>query len=230
MRGLTDGVLLLLMLTNLIQLGSSRLRVCIHMLAIQGIALSFLPFFLDPQYITGRAILLALPPLILRGVVFPWLLLRVLERVGVRREVEPYLGFSFSLLFGVLATAISLHSASRLALPGGSHSPYLAPAAFLAFLVGLFLIVTRRKALSQVLGYLVMENGIYTFGMAVAAHHPWMIELGILLDILVAVFIMGIAMFHINREFDHLDVDRLTSLRDATLQAETKPSLQEGMR
>ena len=63
-------------------------------------------------------------------------------------------------------------------------------------------------------GYLVMENGIYLFGIAVAEEVPFLVETGILLDIFVAVFVMGIAVFHINRQFDHIDIEKLTSLKD----------------
>ena len=76
------------------------------------------------------------------------------------------------------------------------------------------LIVSRRKALTQVLGYLVMENGIYAFGVGLVPGTPVLVELGILLDVLVAVFVMGITIFHINREFEHLDTSRLTTLSD----------------
>ena len=81
-------------------------------------------------------------------------------------------------------------------------------------MIGLFLIVSRKTALMQVVGYLVLENGIYIFGMALAQEEPLLVEMGILLDVFVAVFVMGIAIFHISREFDHIDVDQLTSLKD----------------
>ena len=84
---------------------------------------------------------------------------------------------------------------------------------FLIF-VGLFVLVSRRIAIGQVLGYIVLENGIALFGLTVAGHEPLLIELGILLDVVVGVFVMGIAIVHINREFDHIEVDRLATLRD----------------
>jgi hydrogenase-4 component E len=64
------------------------------------------------------------------------------------------------------------------------------------------------------LGYLVLENGIYIFGVTLVRDQPWLVETGILLDVFVAVFVMGIAIFHISREFDHMDVDQLTVLKD----------------
>jgi len=87
--------------------------------------------------------------------------------------------------------------------------------AIFTMMTGLLLLTTRRKALTQVVGYLALENGIYTFGVAVARDgSPWLVELGILLDVFVAVFVMGIAIFHISREFDHIDADQLTALKD----------------
>jgi len=76
------------------------------------------------------------------------------------------------------------------------------------------LLITRRKAITQVLGYLTLENGVYAFGAAVALQMPILVELGILLDVFVGVFVMGIAIFHISRQFDHIDTGRLVTLSD----------------
>ena len=86
--------------------------------------------------------------------------------------------------------------------------------AFHAILIGLFLIISRKKAVTQVLGYLGLENGIYIFGIALVKEATILIDLGVLLDIFVAVFVMGIAIFHISREFDHIDTDRLSTLKE----------------
>ena len=86
--------------------------------------------------------------------------------------------------------------------------------AFSSILIGLFLIIARRKALTQVLGFLTFENGIALFGTGMMIEHGAIIELGILLDVFVFVFVVGIAVFQINREFQHMDADRLNTLRD----------------
>jgi hydrogenase-4 component E len=78
---------------------------------------------------------------------------------------------------------------------------------------GLFLIIARRKALTQCIGYIVFENGIYAFGVAAAGEIPMLVELGLLLDAFVAVFVMGIAIYHIKQEFDHIDATELSSLK-----------------
>ena len=90
----------------------------------------------------------------------------------------------------------------------------LVPVALSSILIGLFLIVSRKKAVNQVLGFLVLENGIFTFGVGLVGELSLLVELGVLLDVFVAVFVMGIMIFHISREFDHLDTDRLSTLKD----------------
>ena len=80
--------------------------------------------------------------------------------------------------------------------------------------VGLFLITTRRKAVTQVIAYRVRGDWCYDFGVSMASDHPLMVEMGVLVDVFVAIFIMGITIFHINREFDDIDVDQLTALQD----------------
>jgi hydrogenase-4 component E len=90
----------------------------------------------------------------------------------------------------------------------------LVPVALFSILVGLFLIVARKRAVNQVLGFLILENGVFTFGAGVMQETSIIVEVGILLDVFVAVFVMGIAIFHINREFDHIEADRLSSLKD----------------
>jgi hydrogenase-4 component E len=142
------------------------------------------------------------------------MLFRALREAKVRREVEPFVGYTMSLLAAAVMLAVSLWVGARLPLPTSASSTLLLPVALFNILVGLFIIVSRRKALMQVLGYLVMENGIYAIGVALAHEAPLLVELGNLLDIFLAVFVMGIAIFHINREFDHIDTDRLATLKD----------------
>ncbi len=203
--------MVLLILTNMAVLGSSRLRACIRVVAAQGVALGILPLLIhsfEPQLL-----LFTVLSVILKGVVFPYMLWRTLRQLNVWREEDPYVGYGLSLLTGPIALAFSCWISTRLPLPYTVHSEMLIPVALFTLIVGLFLIVSRKKALMQVLGYLVLENGIYAFGMAIANQQPMLIELGILLDVFVGVFVMGIAIFHISRQFDHIDTDQLSLLR-----------------
>ncbi len=209
-----DTIMLLLILTNLALLGSGQLGFCIRVVSVQGIALGLLPVLLGSGGWSIHAVILAVSALALKGVVFPWLLFAALRASDVRRETDPFVGYTLSIIFGVAALALFIWLGRRLALPLSADSRLTAPVAFFTILVGFFLIVTRKKALTQVLGYLVLENGIYTFGATISTQQPWLVEMGILLDVFVAVFIMGIMIFHISREFNHIDTHRLARLRD----------------
>jgi len=209
-----DVILILVVLTNLRLLGSSRLGASIRTVAVQGFLVGLLLLLAPGHGVLWQILVLAIGSMAVKGVVFPRLLLRALREADIRREVEPFVGSVMSLLVGIVALAASFWLGQRLPLPNPMTSPLLVPVALSSILIGLFLIVSRRKAVSQVLGFLVLENGIFTFGVGLVQELSLLVELGVLLDVFVAVFVMGIMIFHISREFDHLDADRLSTLKD----------------
>lgn len=211
-----DAILVGIILTGFVLLGSSRFGSCIRVVALQGVLLGLLTLATGEDDASLRAPILALASTGLKGIAFPWLLSRALRDADVRREVEPLVGYGPSVLIGMLGLVIALWLASRLPLPSPPISSLVMPVALFTMLTGLFLIVSRRQALMQVLGYLVMENGIYIFGVGLVQGTPMLVELGVLLDVFVGVFVMGIAIFHISRAFDHIDTDRLRTLTDWT--------------
>lgn len=210
----TDACLLLLVLTGLVLLGTGRLSFGIRVVAVQGWVLGLLPLLHEGGTPGTPAFLLAALALTVKGVIFPWLLTRALRDANVRHEVDPVVGLSASLIIGIAVLVPLLAFGPHLLPPFPLPSRFWVPAAFFLVFTGLFLISARRQALTQVLGYLVLENGVYTFGALLMSQQPWLVELGILLDVLVAVLIMGVIIFHISREFDHIDTEHLTHLRD----------------
>ena len=209
-----DTILIFLVLANLILLGASRLRNAIRIVALQGLGLGLLPLLAHSQGLAWSAILLGTGSAIIKGFIFPALLNRALRETNANREIEPFVGYILSLLAGVGTLALSFWLGARLPLPWMPVSDLLVPAGLFTVWTGLFLIVSRRKAITQVLGYIVLENGIFTLGMVLVEAMPLLVELGVLLDIFVAVFVMGIIVFNINREFDHIDSDQLAALKE----------------
>jgi hydrogenase-4 component E len=191
----------------------SRLSTCIRIVAVQGLVLGLLPLLLNGWSLELHLIFFSAAIISLKGIVFPWMLTRTLRDLKTQREVEPFVGYGTSIVLGTAALVMCMRLSSRLPLPVSVMSPLIVPVALFTIMSGLFLIISRKKALTQVLGYLVLENGIYTFGVALVEKQPVLVELGILLDVFVAVFVMGIAIFHINREFDHIDTDHLSRLK-----------------
>jgi hydrogenase-4 component E len=214
MHSWLDMVLVLLILTNLRLLGSSRLSACIRTVASQAVLLGIIPLLAQWDDVGPRLLLLSAVSTAMKAGVLPWLLRRAVREAGVQTEVEPLVGFTTSLLLGLGLLGVALHVAGRLPMPGADGTTFLVPVALFTTMVGMLVIVGRRKAVMQALGYLAMENGIYAFGLAFAVEEPLLVEMGVLLDVFVAVFIMGIAIHHISREFDHIDTDRLSALKD----------------
>ncbi len=212
MTEFSDLLLLLVVLTDFWILGTTRLSSMIRAAALQGAILAALPVALHPG-LSLHILGLGVGTLLVKAILLPTFLHRAIREASVRREVETVIGFTASLCIGAVAVALSFAVAQRLPLPE-SQTALLVPVALSTVIVGLIVLTTRSKALTQVVGYLILENGIYVFGLSQAERVPFLVELGVLLDVFVGVFIMGIVVFHINREFDSLSSARLTELKD----------------
>ena len=142
-------ILVLVILTNLKLLGSSRLGASIRVAAAQGVLLGLLPLLAHAHTLNLRLVLLTLGTIFLKGVVFPRLLFRALREADVSREVEPYIGYGASLLVGMGALVVSFWLGQKLPLASG-FSPLLVPVAIFSIWAGFFLIIGRMRAVSQV--------------------------------------------------------------------------------
>jgi hydrogenase-4 component E len=215
MAPIIDLVFILVVVIDLFLLASSRLGASIRTVAMHGALLATLPLLLAGEgHSLGHAVLLAGGALAIKGAFIPWLMFRAIREASIRREMEPIVGFVPSMVLGGIGVALAFAFASRLPLPNGEAHPFLVPTALSTVWTGLLLVVVRRKAVSQVLGFLVLENGVFVFGLLLSDFMPIMVEAGVLLDLFAAVFVMGIVMFHINREFSSLDTEKLSALRD----------------
>ena len=199
MGSLTELILFLVVLSDFAVLGTSRLSSCIRAVALQGFLLGLLPLVID-ESVTPHALGLAAGTVVVKAIVLPSFLRWAIREASVRREVEPLVGYTASLALGVAALAVAFAVANVLPVRS-SEAELLIPAALVTVMIGLTVLITRAKALLQVVGYLMLENGIYLFGLTQARRVPFLVEAGVLLDVFVGVFIMGIVVFHINREF-----------------------------
>ncbi len=140
------------------------------------------------------------------------LLVLSVHGAAFHREVEPVIGFVPSLLLGSLGTGLSLVFARTLPLAPEHVGSLLVPASLATAFTGFLLLATRRKAITQVVGYLALENGVFVMGLTLVEAMPLLVEIGILLDLVVAIFVMGIIIEHISREFSSIDATRPGSL------------------
>lgn len=217
-----NELLLALLLVSCLMLAvSSRLLHCIRLVSFQGILLGILPLTMANTY--GEVhIVMPMINLAVKGIILPFMLCYAMKKANIKRELEPSVGYSLSAAVILILALFSFFLADRLGIPSaasGVRETALA-ASFALVMSGLFIVIARKKALTQVIGFLVFENGITLFGSAVMREHPWIVELGILLDVLVLVFIMVIAINQISRAFEHVDSDRLNQLDDLSYEKE----------
>jgi hydrogenase-4 component E len=203
------GVLLL----NLFFLGTSRIRALIQAAALQGVVLGVMPLLIHGR-VDWHTGLIAVATIVLKGSVIPGMLRRALREAQIKREVEPLIGLAPTMLLGALGTLLSIAFASGLPLAPEHQNLLVVPASFSTVLTGFLLLTTRFKAITQAIGYLVLENGIFIFGLLLLEAMPFLVEIGVLLDLFVGIFVVSIIIHHINREFASLDTRRLASLKE----------------
>ncbi len=213
MTGTVNLLIGLAMGLNLLALGSSRLPSVIRAMAVQGMALGLVPLLLEPTF-NVWVVLTAVVTVAVKGFVIPMLLRRAMRAASIDREMEPFIGFVPSLLLGAAGTIAAVVCTRALPLLPEHADTLLVPGALASILTGFILLVGRVKAISQVCGYLILENGIYLFGMLLIHSTPLLVESGILLDLTVGVFVIGIIVDRIQRAFDSLDTRKLTVLRE----------------
>jgi hydrogenase-4 component E len=208
-----NALLILVLVINLYALGTSRILAVIRIVALQGVLLGLLPFLVHQQE-GFSAILIAVAAIVLKGFVIPAIMIRALREAQIKHEVEPLIGFLPSILLGAAATAFSLLFTSHLPLIDQHAGSLLVPVSMATILTGFILLTTRFKALSQVVGYLVLENGIFVFGMLLIEAMPFVVEVGVLLDLFVGIFVICIITNHINSAFSSTDTRRLVTLKE----------------
>lgn len=149
----------------------------------------------------------------LKGILIPWFLMRVIDRIGIRREIEPFLNVPVSLLVCVGLTVVGYRVSTGFpeGVRGVSH--HLIGVALSLLLIGLFLMVTRKKAITQILALMTVENAVFLVAVGITTGMPLVVELGISFDVILAVLILGIMVRRIVDRFESMDVSRLSKLK-----------------
>ena len=208
------AALSLVIITDLALLGAEHHRLCIRLIALQGLLMGLLPVMAGGSEVTLYLVGMSCIFVCIKALILPWLLRRTDRQLPPHAPHEPYVGYSACVLLGVVGLVLSLWLGGRLGIAANPLFSLLFPVGMATIISGILLIVTRRETLSQMFGYLVLENGIFLMGVPMVQEDALWLELSILLDILVAAFVMGIAIHHIHRAFDSTDVDNIASLRD----------------
>jgi hydrogenase-4 component E len=213
MAQLLDPLLIMALALNFVALGVSRIRGVINAVALQGILLGLIPFLLHPD-IGLRGLLLMVVTIVLKGFVIPAFLVHAMREANIQHEVRPVVNAMTSLLLGAFGTGMALVFSSTLPLATDHSDLLLVPASLATVWTGFLMLTTRQKAIMQVLGYLLLENGIFLFGLLLLEAMPFLVEIGVLLDLFTGVFVMGIIIHHISREFASLSTEHLQELKE----------------
>lgn len=212
-----DVVLVLIFLSILLGLASNRLLELIRISSFQGLLVPLIPYLAEHHLAAGQSFCFTCLLIGIKGVLIPMLLWVAVRKVSIRREIEPIIGYNASLFVGLGMILASIYiSRSLHSTTGLMPSNLLLPCAITTIAAGLFLLMARRKAITQVIGYLMLENGIYLAGAALAreTHILFVVEFGILLDLLAGVMVMGIIVHRIDRTYNNLDLAFLSELKE----------------
>ncbi len=226
MTNLLDPFLVIALLINFYVLTVSRMKPLIYAVAAQGALLGLLYPIAHEAFLAAergnhqgslmhvRLIALTVAIVGIKGWAIPWFLMRAVHIADVRSTVTSVIGFIPTLLLGAAATALSVLFARSLPVPHGIDSHLLIPTSLATVLAGFMLLSTRREAMAQVLGYIVLENGVFIFGLLLIEAVPLLVELGVVLDLFVGIFVMGIIFNHVGRAFPAASTEHLATLKE----------------
>jgi hydrogenase-4 component E len=204
----------ILLLLSFAMLGQRRILSLIHLYTLQGLTLVSANLVLGFVTADIHLYISAALTLLLKVGLIPWILYRLVQRLNVKTDVEPLLNIPATLLVGIVLVIIAFNVASPISQFSSSVARGTLGIALACVLLSFMMMITRAKAIPQVIGFLSMENGLFFAAAAATNGMPMIVELGIGLDVLVGILILGVFMFQIREQFDSLDIHHLEKLKD----------------
>ncbi|MCZ7357290.1 MAG: hypothetical protein O8C66_09580 [Candidatus Methanoperedens sp.] len=201
----------LILVSTFMILGSTRLYSCVRAFGIQSFLLACVAGIV--AYSTGKndIYIVSALTLIIKALVIPYIFIYIIREIKVKREVQLYVNISPSLIIGGILVVISYYLIRSINLIT-ELSSFALSASMSLVSIGLFIMISRKKAIMQMLGILIMENGLFLGAISLTYGMPLLVELGIFFDVLIGALIMGILIFRINKTFESIDTDMLKTL------------------
>ncbi|HET9024606.1 MAG TPA: formate hydrogenlyase [Burkholderiaceae bacterium] len=203
-----------LLLLSFALLAQRRVLSLIHLFTLQGATLvastSMMAFFTQQPHLYYSAAL----TFVLKVLVIPWLLHRLLKRLNVRWDVESLLNIPTTMLLGIVLVIFAFNLAAPISSLSASVARGTLGIALACVLLSFLMMITRTKAIAQVIGFLAMENALFFAATSATYGMPMVVELGIALDVLIGMVILGVFMFQIREQFDSLDIRKLERLKE----------------
>ncbi len=209
--GVMQLLIALILVSTFLILGSTRLYSCVRIFGIQSFFLACVAGVV--AFSTGKIdiYIVAFLTLAIKAMLIPYIFIYIIREIKVKREVALYVSISHSLIIGGILVVISyylIRSINAITELSG----FALSASMSLVSIGLFIMISRKKAIMQMLGILIMENGLFLGAISLTNGMPLLVELGIFFDVLIGVLIMGIIIFRINRTFETIDTDMLKTL------------------
>jgi hydrogenase-4 component E len=196
-----------------LMVGQKALVVAIRLYGVQSLLLAAAAAALGLAGHRPHLLATAALTVVLKAALIPWFLLRVIDRVGIRREIEPYLNVPASLLACLGLTVVGYRVSLGMAAARHGVPHQVVGVALSMVLIGMFLMVTRRKAITQIVALLTVENAVFLAAVGATVGMPLVVELGISFDVILAVLVLGILVNRIVDRFESMDTSRLSNLR-----------------
>jgi len=203
-----------LLLLSFSMLAQRRIVTLVNLLATQGAILSLATVLLAWRTGENHLYLSAALTLALKVILLPWLLHRLIRRLDVYWDTETVINAPSTMLIGLLVVIFAFGLAQPITALASTATRSTIGIAIAVILLSFLTMITRRKAMSQVVGFLSMENGLFFGAMSTTYGMPMVVELGVALDVLVAMLVLGVFFFQIREQFDSLDLHHLESLRE----------------
>jgi hydrogenase-4 component E len=202
-----------MLVSAFLMVGQKSLFTTIRLYGVQSLLLATVAVVMAISDERPHLFLMATMTTILKGFVIPLFLMRVVDRIGIHREIEPFLNVPASLLacLGLTVVGYRVSTGFPEGTVGVTH--HVLGVALSTLMIGLFLMVTRKKAISQVLALLTVENAIFLVALGITSGMPMVVELGIFFDVILAVLVLGVLVRRIVDRFESMDVSRLSKLK-----------------
>ncbi len=207
------NILLILFIISLLYLSiANRLVTYIRVLALQGFILFGVTFLALEEINTLNLVLILLETVVFKAVAVPVFLSRLIKRNHITREAEPYLPNFVSLIITTVIVVVTVLLANSIKDTQVDKIFFIV--ALSSLFAGLYIIASRKKIITHVMGYLIIENGVFVLSLAVGNEMPMLVNLGVMLDIFASVLILGIFLNKIGDVFKDVNVDQLSNLKD----------------
>jgi hydrogenase-4 component E len=193
--------------------GQKALFTTIRLYGLQSLLLAIVAITIAISESHRELLVTAALTIVLKSILIPWFLMRTVDRIGIHREIEPFLNVPVSLLICLGLTVVGYRVSTGFEEGTQLVTHHLIGVALSLLLIGLFLMVTRKKAITQILALLTVENAVFLVAVGVTTGMPLVVEFGIAFDVILAVLVLGMLVQRIVGRFESMDVSRLSNLK-----------------